>query len=273
MKRLLTLLLYSFALSTPLAAQQNFTQEGQATFYADKFHGRTTASGERYDKDKFTAAHMSLPFGTVVRVTNKDNGKSVAVRINDRGPFTPNRIIDLSRAAANSIDMLANGVANVTITSVSASELQDNPSPSLEQPNNITANQPVKQHPNEPKPPAPNPFKDIPSIEYTPSPKQPGNTTNAPKKNEPALYSISIAPKPLKGYGVQIANFQNLSGLIKQIDAVDSALQKQLNVYFTSPDATSGYKLIVGPYSSRAEAEQARKKLNSAFSDCFIIAF
>ncbi len=87
-----------------------FRQTGKATYYADKFHGRRTASGERYDKNRLTAAHRSLPFGTTVRVTNLLNGKTVIVRINDRGPLKGGRIIDLSRAAAIAVGMISQGV-------------------------------------------------------------------------------------------------------------------------------------------------------------------
>ena len=93
--------------------------KGQASYYADKFHGKATASGEKYDKKKLTAAHRTLPFGTVVRVTNKKNNKSVDVRINDRGPFSSGRIIDLSRAAAEKIAMVNDGVANVEVKIIS----------------------------------------------------------------------------------------------------------------------------------------------------------
>jgi rare lipoprotein A len=91
------------------------TLSGAASWYGGKFHGRRTANGERYDMNKHTAAHKSLPFGTKVRVTNRINGKSVVVRINDRGPFTGNRIIDLSRGAAGAVDMIGTGIAPVII--------------------------------------------------------------------------------------------------------------------------------------------------------------
>ena len=89
------------------------TQNGKATWYGPRFHGRKTASGERYNQNAFTAAHRTLPFGTRVRVTNKKNGKSVQVRINDRGPFGGRAIIDLSRAAARDIDMISDGIVPV----------------------------------------------------------------------------------------------------------------------------------------------------------------
>lgn len=90
-------------------------QTGKASYYADKFDGRKTASGEIFSQKKLTAAHRTLPFGTMVTVKNLANGKSVTVRINDRGPFAGNRLIDLSRAAANAIDMVKQGVVSVEI--------------------------------------------------------------------------------------------------------------------------------------------------------------
>ena len=88
---------------------------GMASWYGGGFHGRKTASGERYNMNALTAAHRSLPFGTRVLVTNARNGRSVEVRINDRGPFVGGRVIDLSRAAASAIGLTASGVAPVRI--------------------------------------------------------------------------------------------------------------------------------------------------------------
>lgn len=94
---------------------QTSRQVGLASYYADRFHGRRTASGERYHVKKLTAAHRRLPFGTVVRVTVLKTGASVTVRINDRGPFVKGRIIDLSRAAAKEVGILRSGVAKVEV--------------------------------------------------------------------------------------------------------------------------------------------------------------
>jgi rare lipoprotein A len=88
---------------------------GSASYYAAKFHGRPTANGERFDNGAMTAAHRTLPFGSVVRVTNPANGKSVTVRINDRGPFTKGRVIDVSRAAAVELGLIAPGHARVEL--------------------------------------------------------------------------------------------------------------------------------------------------------------
>lgn len=96
-------------------ARSVFTQYGIASWYGGFFHGRTAASGERYDMNEFTAAHKTLPFGTEVLVTRLDNNKSVLVRITDRGPYIAGRIIDLSRAAAESIGLIGQGIVRVRI--------------------------------------------------------------------------------------------------------------------------------------------------------------
>ena len=97
------------------------TQTGIASWYGYPYHGRRAANGEIYDMEKMTAAHRTLPFGTWVRVKNLDNGKTVDVRITDRGPFVRGRILDLSHAAAMAIEMVGPGTAKVKITVVSAS--------------------------------------------------------------------------------------------------------------------------------------------------------
>jgi rare lipoprotein A len=99
----------------PPAAGIIASEEGIASWYGPGFHGQRTASGEVYDMDGMTAAHRTLPLDTTVRVTSKVNGRQTTVRINDRGPFVGNRVIDLSRAAATEIDMIGPGTAPVTV--------------------------------------------------------------------------------------------------------------------------------------------------------------
>ena len=103
--------------STKEVTLKNRQESGKATYYGLRYKsGRKTASDKAYDKNKLTAAHKTLPFGTVVRVTNKKNGKTVDVEITDRGPFRPGRIIDLSVAAAKELDMMKAGVVPVIIS-------------------------------------------------------------------------------------------------------------------------------------------------------------
>ncbi len=101
--------------SNAKAAHVNDRMRGRASYYHDAFDGRLTASGEPFRQDQLTAAHRWLPFGTLVRVTNLQNKRSVVVRITDRGPFVEGRILDLSRAAAEQLGMLDTGVADVEL--------------------------------------------------------------------------------------------------------------------------------------------------------------
>ncbi len=102
----------------PVDSSENFTQKGVASWYGKKFHGRKTASGEIYNMNEISAAHKILPMGTFVKVLNRDNNKSIVVRINDRGPFAKERIIDLSYKAAVELGFDTIGTANVKITAL-----------------------------------------------------------------------------------------------------------------------------------------------------------
>ena len=106
-----------------------FVQSGVASWYGREEQGKPTADGETFDRHDFTAASRHIPFNSVVRVTNQDNGRSVQVRINDRGPFVKGRIFDLSEAAANSLDMKKSGTAKVKIEMVepASAEAEDSP--------------------------------------------------------------------------------------------------------------------------------------------------
>jgi rare lipoprotein A len=102
----------------PLASAQGFTQRGVASWYGKKFHGQKTSSGETYDMYKMTAAHPTLPIPSYVRVTHAGNGRSVVVRVNDRGPFHAGRIIDLSYVAAYKLGYIGAGSAQVTVEAI-----------------------------------------------------------------------------------------------------------------------------------------------------------
>ncbi|MCA4894521.1 MAG: septal ring lytic transglycosylase RlpA family protein [Cytophagales bacterium] len=117
MKKLLSILL-CFSLATAMAQ----VQVGKASFYADKFEGSPTASGEKYRASRLTAAHKTLPFGTKVRVTNLANNESVVVTINDRGPFVEGRIIDVSKSAAERLSFFNQGTTEVKMEIVDATD-------------------------------------------------------------------------------------------------------------------------------------------------------
>ncbi|MDR1326289.1 MAG: septal ring lytic transglycosylase RlpA family protein [Treponema sp.] len=126
MKRTSALIVSGFCLTLICAAQQIssgatdgiYREEGIASWYGHEFDGRPTASGEIFDASLFTAAHPTLPFGTLLTITNKQNSKRVMVRVNDRGPNKSDRVIDVSRAAADQLDMIATGTTSVLIESI-----------------------------------------------------------------------------------------------------------------------------------------------------------
>ncbi len=116
MKRgLLALLLVAACAHAPRGEGVGPLAEGTASYYGEAFRGRLTANGEKFDPDALTAAHRTLPFGTCLRVESAETGRSVRVRVNDRGPYAGGRIIDLSEAAARALDLIRAGVTRVRL--------------------------------------------------------------------------------------------------------------------------------------------------------------
>jgi rare lipoprotein A len=127
-----------FLLILSLGASIAQIQKGKASFYADKFVGKQTASGEKYKHKKLTAAHKFLPFGTIVKVTNLENKESVEVRINDRGPFVEGRVIDLTRSAAEKLKFTNQGLTDVEIEVIDAGDGRTNNSGLVQTDQNIS---------------------------------------------------------------------------------------------------------------------------------------
>jgi rare lipoprotein A len=117
-KFFLTGLIMVSLLTPPLSAAQALAadRQGIASYYGQKFHGRKTASGERYDHSAMTAAHRTAPFGSQLRVTNLSNGRSVIVRVNDRGPWVRGRVVDVSGVAARQLGMTGRGLTRVSVS-------------------------------------------------------------------------------------------------------------------------------------------------------------
>ncbi|MCC9167338.1 septal ring lytic transglycosylase RlpA family protein [Pontibacter harenae] len=109
------ILFFIIGISQSTFAQSEDIQKGQASWYGSKYHGKKTSSGERYNKNDMTAAHNTLPFGTKVKVTNLDNNETVVVRVNDRGPYVGDRIIDVSEVAAQKLGFHSQGVGTVKV--------------------------------------------------------------------------------------------------------------------------------------------------------------
>jgi rare lipoprotein A len=232
-------------------------QTGHASWYGGKFQGRLTANGERFDTNKHTAAHRTLPFGTRVRVTNLDNGKSTVVRINDRGPFIQGRIIDLSRAAAEELDMIETGTAPVRIEIVHGE-------PSSGEPVSV-------QHPPQPDTPKPEKHAKQPSPhmseESTPATLEEDEYTLPQpeiKDPSPAHERSAGAVEPSSGTN-PIAN--DRAGT--NPDAHDPAAADP-----TSPDSAAPqqqyYNIQVGAFSVPDNALKLKRKLEAkGFSPAF----
>ncbi len=117
-KKVMVTMASALCLSFAMSMEVSATEKGYASYYANKFQGRKTASGQRYDKRKLTAAHRDFAFGTQVKVTNLKNKRSVIVTINDRGPFIKKRVIDVSYTAAKKLGLIQAGVALVKVTRI-----------------------------------------------------------------------------------------------------------------------------------------------------------
>lgn len=204
-------------LSSIAIAQAGYVEEGEASYYAPSFHGRRTASGEKYDRWALTAAHRTLPFDTYVRVTDKQSGKSVIVRINDRGPHKAGRIIDLSEKAAQELGMIARGVGIVRIE--------------------------VTQIPNpQPAPAAQGTF-------YEPDGK-------------------ALQPKP---FGVQIGSFAEEANARTLARNAKNETKTISFIWKSTSNRRTIYKVVVGQFSTRKEAERLRDRLKADGWQAFVV--
>lgn len=245
---------------TQLASAQ-ITEIGLASFYADKFDGKTTASGETFSQKKLTGAHRTLPFGTVVRVTNMDNNLSVEVTINDRGPFVEKRIIDLSRSAAEKLQFINNGTASVKVEVLhlpeSATATTDEP---VKNNTSSTPAWPGKQTATKAETQAP--------AESAPAPRQTQVTeVSAPANEYYKIESTVISPK---GFGVQLASYQEAANLVKRCAEIKERINKDIMIQVGDKNGIKVYRIIAGPFETREKAEHFNKKLEG-FDGSFIV--
>ncbi len=233
-----TWVLWAWALSSALTlrAQLGYIEEGYATYYSDKFHGRRTASGAKYDKDELTCAHKQLPFGTRVRVVNLENKKEVVVVVTDRGPYAPGRIVDLSKAAARKVGLLQAGVHKVRLEVVGVPRdgdallaSSDKAKPQIHEspkPASAPTTKPVAASKVEPPKPAPVVKSEAPTAKpaksASASDARPSALTHLPASmlKAPGIYHISGKKAKPKGWGIQLGAFQaleNVESLCRQI--------------------------------------------------------
>jgi rare lipoprotein A len=231
------------------------TEIGLASFYADKFDGRITASGETFDQNKMTAAHRTFPFGTVVKVTNKENNKTVTVTINDRGPFVKDRVIDLSKAAAKKLEFTQKGIAQVKVEVVSLGKSE------------VATN-------TYPKPSAQQSAAATPPAQTATTPIVAASVNSTPSENTAFEYyklqSEFIVPT---GFGIQIASYQEASNLLKRCDEIRKEVRKDIIIQVGENDGNKVYRIIIGTFETREAANDFNTTLKRSFNGSFVIAF
>ena len=238
-------------LPPPIPATLGWTQQGIASWYGRPYHGRTTSNGERYDMNKISAAHKSLPFDTWVRVKNLKNKKTVDVRINDRGPFVKGRIIDLSRQAAKKIDMIGPGTARVRIEVVATPGMRYRPSRRGRR-DRLPAD-PLRAPPLS----APTQPKSAPPLDPKPDPR--GRDLEAPA--DPCAFSAY--------FGVQVGAFEVIENAELLGDKMTDRYGAARIVESRLAEGTR-YRVVVGRFADLSEARRLKQQLQDDGVDGFV---
>lgn len=228
---------------TPMTAYIPYKERGIASWYGKRYHGQKTSSGEVYDMYSMTGAHTTLPLPSYARITNPDNGRSVIVRINDRGPFHSDRLIDLSYAAAYKLRLLEKGSGIVEVEAIDAS-----------------ANPALKTPVSSSTPPAPTPV--VVAGTSTPIATNPApSVANIDKADPPALASGDYVQVGAFKYQ---ANAERLSEQLKQQNLAE-------NVAVESWYNAGTYRVRLGPYTSRQDAEHAAGRIRQILGTSAIL--
>jgi len=230
-------------------AQVGFVQEGNASFYGDNFEGRVTASGERYSHLKATCSHVSIPFGSLVKITNLDNNQTAIARVNDRGPFVPDRIVDVSKSVAERLGMIDKGIVRVRIE--------------------VIDNQGIKLDTKLEAPKAP--------------PGDGGKSTSKSqtaevKTNQQAsitetveYFSVEVQKQTKKGFFVQLGSFREQTNIFSLLADAQEQFGKRTCVQVVTVNNDRLFKLLVGPFTSRSDAEKVRLTAQPKYPGCFIV--
>jgi rare lipoprotein A len=275
-----------FALSVS-AAQEI----GMASVYAQKFQGGRTANGEIFNHNGYTAAHRTLPFGTLIKITRTDNGKSVVVRINDRGPFVSDRIADISKAAATKLK-IADEFDEVRVKI----DVLDDKKAAAGASDKLLA-VPVSNRPQAVPMPDNAPSISTKGIEEqrtipreyrsTNTKKQPVNTapeaksksknsvtlSNIPKNyNKYGLYSVKLSGGKSAGFAVQVASLTTHDGMMKKVENLQGkSFDNVLVNIVKGTDGDPDYKILLGPFENMAQAETYLKDVKRKNMSGFVV--
>jgi rare lipoprotein A len=252
---------------------------GKAGYYADSLHGRKTASGEKYDKYEFTCAHKTLAFGTKIRVTRLDNNKSVVVRVNDRGPFVEGYVTDISRAAAESIDLIKIGVTRVKIEIVEAAATArvaaeaDGNTKALTNRTGTAATtlvtKPAQYSASEPQPSGTKATKGATATKATPATKG-----NAAAKLPSELYAVDMQKSKKEGFGVQVSTLYDAENVLPNIKKLQQDWPNKVLVSVERDEAfnKTTYRVVIGPFSdAKTAAVQQKIAAKKGYKGCFVV--
>ncbi|MBP6828986.1 MAG: septal ring lytic transglycosylase RlpA family protein [Saprospiraceae bacterium] len=219
----------------------SLTEEfGKANYYSDSLHGRKTSSGEKYDKNELTCAHKSLPFGARVKVTRLDNKKSVIVRVNDRGPFKEGYVIELSRRAAEVVDLVRDGSASVRVEVV----------PNVDTKTAGTASASAAK------------LSMVRPVQYSTTDPQPSSAkaTSGNDKNT-ELYKVGMKKSAKSGYGVQLSTLYDADNLLPIITKLQQQWPEKVLVSVERDAANdlSAYRVMIGPFADEQTAKAQQK--------------
>lgn len=258
----LVILTTQMAFSAPI-------EKGLASYYDDSFHGRKTASGEKYDKNKLTAAHKTLPFGTRIKIKNPANGKSVEVVVNDRGPYIKGRVIEISKKAAQQIDLVKVNVAPVEITVLSGPDSKKTATPAT------ASTKPVAKTAAKPKTKVAvaSTTKAKKEVKKTSSSKKENLIVEAKEMETGGLYKMQVLKLQPKGFGVQVAGYSDYESVVQQLAVFQKNWFKGATVFVDDLNGKPYYKIILGPMNTREEAVSYCENLKKKYKlkDAFVV--
>lgn len=289
MHRTLILLVSFFAfaaVNTSRAQAQSTSEEyGKCGYFADALQGRKTASGEKYDKNLLTCAHKTLPFNTQIRVTRLDNKKSVLVRVNDRGPYIDGYVVDLSRKAAEKIGLTRDGVTRVKIEVVPDAQnarpiaVSNRVLPKELEPVTYSNTAPAGKSAAKAKTLKAKQAETPVTYSATTQAKVLSGVASSASTSAPLAaetYQISVKQVAKAGFGLQVSSLNSTEKLFQEVAKLQATWPGKVVVNHEEMKdlGTASFKLILGPYATRKEAEaQQRKASSKGYKSSFVISF
>ncbi len=265
MKLLVVLTLSSLLPGWVCAQLVGDTQSGLASYYATEYDGAETAYGVVYDKTELVAAHKTYPYNSTVRVRNEDNGRTVTVRIVDKGPFIRGRIIELSERAARELGMLGERTAPVEVTLLSTPDQPNVGPPTAPEPR-------VEVRPDPPPRPVvetPPAFDDPPAYDPPPTTPRPAAPTPPVRRPVatfgPGIYKV-VLDQPARGqYGVQVGSYASLESAMERVVQLQGQYFDDVLLHKLGRGTGASYKVLLGPFDDQASAQHYARSLKQRY--------